>query len=167
MRALRARGARLLSGESAFKLYDTYGLPLDLTEDLLKADGIGVDRAGFERAMAEQRARAREAQKAVSAAGGEGAPQLHARRALSSRFVGDFVYGAESEVLAVLVAGAEVDEGTEGAEAALVVAETPFYGGIGWSGRRSRGNRKRATEAASRSPIRKRSPCVGRTVRPS
>ncbi|MET0151055.1 MAG: alanine--tRNA ligase [Candidatus Binatia bacterium] len=127
VRALRARGAGLLSGESAFKLYDTYGLPLDLTEDLLKADGIGVDRAGFEHAMAEQRARAREAQKAAFSTGGEGAPQLRARRALSSRFVGDFVYRAESEVVAVLVAGAEVDEATEGSEAALVVAETPFY----------------------------------------
>jgi alanyl-tRNA synthetase len=127
VRALRARGAGLLSGESAFRLYDTYGLPLDLTEDLLKADGIGVDRAGFERAMAEQRARAREAQKAASAAGGEGAPQRSARRALSSRFVGDFVYGAESEVLAAFVGTAEVDEAREGDEAAIVVAETPFY----------------------------------------
>jgi alanyl-tRNA synthetase len=127
VRALRTSGARLLSGESAFKLYDTYGLPLDLTEDLLKADGIGVDRAGFERAMAEQRARAREAQKAASAAGGEGGPQLSARRALSSRFVGDFVYGAESEVLAAFVGAAEIDEAREGDEAAIVVAETPFY----------------------------------------
>ncbi len=127
VRALRASGAGLLSGESAFKLYDTYGLPLDLTEDLLKADGIGVDRPGFERAMAEQRARARDAQKAASTAGGEGVPQLRARRALSSRFVGDFVYGAESEVFAAFVGATEVDEAREGDEAAIVVAETPFY----------------------------------------
>ncbi len=126
VRALGSSGAGVLSGESAFKLYDTYGLPLDLTEDLLKADGIGVDRAGFERAMAEQRARAREAQKAASA-GRDGAPQLRARRALSSRFIGDFVYAAESEVLAAFVGGSEVDEAMEGSEAALVVAETPFY----------------------------------------
>jgi alanyl-tRNA synthetase len=126
VRALRAGGATTLSGDSAFKLYDTYGLPLDLTEDLLKADGIQVDRAGFERAMAEQRARAREAQKAVTG-GGETGPQLRARRELSSRFVGDFVYTAESEVLAVFVAGAEVDEAREGSEAQLIIAETPFY----------------------------------------
>jgi alanyl-tRNA synthetase len=126
VRALRASGATALSGDSAFKLYDTYGLPLDLTEDLLKADGIQVDRAGFERAMAEQRARAREAQKAATG-GGEAGPQLRATRALSSRFVGDFVYAAESEVLAVFVGGAEVDEAREGSEAELIVAETPFY----------------------------------------
>jgi alanyl-tRNA synthetase len=127
VRALRASGASLLSGGSAFKLYDTYGLPLDLTEDFLKADGIGVDRAGFERAMAEQRARAREAHKAASTAGGEGVPELRARRVLASRFVGDFVYGAESEVLAAFIGGAEVDEAREGDEAAIIVAETPFY----------------------------------------
>jgi alanyl-tRNA synthetase len=126
VRALRASGATTLSGDSAFKLYDTYGLPLDLTEDFLKADGIQVDRAGFERAMAEQRARAREAQKAATA-GGEAGPQLRARRALSSRFVGDFVYTAESEVLAVFVGGTEVDEAREGSEAELIVAQTPFY----------------------------------------
>ena len=126
VRALRASGARALSGESAFKLHDTYGLPLDLTEDLLKADGIQVDRAGFEQAMAEQRARAREAQKA-STRGGASVPQLGARGALSSRFVGDFVYTAESEVLAVFAGDAEVDEAREGSDATLVVAETPFY----------------------------------------
>jgi alanyl-tRNA synthetase len=123
--ALRASGATTLSGESAFKLYDTYGLPLDLTEDILKADDIQVDRAGFERAMAEQRTRAREAQKA--AGGGDAGPQLRARRTLSSRFVGDFVYTAESEVLTVFVGGAEVDAAREGSEAELIVAETPFY----------------------------------------
>jgi len=124
--ALRASGATTLSGESAFKLYDTYGLPLDLTEDILKADDIQVDRAGFERAMAEQRTRAREAQKAA-VGGGDTRPQLRARRTLSSRFVGDFVYTAESEVLAVFVGGAEVDAAREGSEAELIVAETPFY----------------------------------------
>jgi alanyl-tRNA synthetase len=123
---LRAGGARVLPGDVAFKLYDTYGFPLDLTEDVLKADGIEVDRAGFEKAMAEQRTRAREAQKAVVPGGSEG-PELRASRALSSRFVGDFVYEHESEVLAVFVAGREVDEAREGAEAAVVVAETPSY----------------------------------------
>jgi alanyl-tRNA synthetase len=126
VRALRANSATTLSGESAFKLYDTYGLPLDLTEDILKADGIQVDRAGFERAMTEQRTRAREAQKSA-AGGGDTGPQLRARRALSSRFVGDFVYTAESAVLGVFVAGAEVDAAREGSDAELIVAETPFY----------------------------------------
>ena len=114
----------------AFKLYDTYGFPLDLTEDILQADGIEVDRAGFERAMAEQRSRAREAQKAGGASAGT-APELRVRTPIVSRFAGDFVYEHESEILAVLVDGAEVDEAREGCEAALVVAETPFYGESG------------------------------------
>jgi alanyl-tRNA synthetase len=121
---LRSAGRRTLSGDVAFKLYDTYGFPLDLTEDVLKADGIDVDRAGFDRAMEEQRTRAREAQKGAGTARG---PALRARRALSSRFAGDFVYELESEVLAVFVGGVEVDEAREGDAATVVVAETPFY----------------------------------------
>jgi alanyl-tRNA synthetase len=123
---LRAQGARVLPGDVAFKLYDTYGFPLDLTEDVLKADGIDVDRAGFERAMAEQRARAREAQKTAASAAEE-VTELRAGQPLSSRFVGDFVYEHESEVLAVFVGGREVDAAREGTEAVVVVAETPFY----------------------------------------
>jgi alanyl-tRNA synthetase len=123
---LRARGERRLLGEVAFKLYDTYGFPLDLTEDVLKADGIEVDRAGFDRAMSEQRARAREAQRAEGAAA-EAAPELRVRAPIPSRFVGDFIYEHESEILSVFVAGAEVDEAREGAKAVVVVAETPFY----------------------------------------
>ena len=126
VKRLRESGERVLPGEVAFKLYDTYGFPLDLTEDVLKADGIEVDRVGFDRAMAEQRSRAREAQKTASAPAG-GAPELHAGRSVASRFVGDFVYQHESEVVAVFVGGNEVDEAREGAEAAIVTAETPFY----------------------------------------
>ena len=125
VKRLRKSGARALTGDAAFKLYDTYGFPLDLTEDVLKADGIEVDRAGFEKAMTEQRARAREAQK--GAAPGAEAAELRTRRPVSSRFVGDFVYEHESEVLAVFVGGREVDEAREGTEASVVVAETPFY----------------------------------------
>ena len=125
VKLLRASGARVLPGETAFKLYDTYGFPLDLTEDVVKADGIEVDRAGFERAMAEQRARARDAQRGDG--GGPGAPELSARRAVSSRFVGDFIYAHESEIIAVFLDGSEVDEAREGADAGVVVAETPFY----------------------------------------
>ncbi len=126
VKRLRAGGERTLTGEVAFKLYDTFGFPLDLTEDVLKADGIEVDRAGFERAMSEQRSRAREAQKGGGGAA-EGAPELRVRAPITSRFTGDFVYEHESETLAVFVDGAEVDEAREGAAAAVVVAETPFY----------------------------------------
>ncbi|MGH7860147.1 MAG: alanine--tRNA ligase, partial [Candidatus Binatia bacterium] len=123
---VRASGERVLPGEVAFRLYDTYGFPLDLTEDLVRADGLEVDREGFDRHMAEQRSRAREAQKSAGPAG-EAALEVRGGRSLENRFVGDFVYEHESEVLAVFSGGAEVDEAREGAEAAVVVAETPFY----------------------------------------
>jgi alanyl-tRNA synthetase len=122
---LRASGSRTLPGDVAFKLYDTYGFPLDLTEDLVKADAIDVDREGFERHMTEQRTRARDAQKAAKT----DAASLEVRpgRTIATRFAGDFVSEIESEVLAVIVDGTEADEAREGQEAAIVVAETPFY----------------------------------------
>ncbi len=123
---VKARGETILAGDAAFKLYDTYGFPLDLTEDVLRADGITVDREGFDQRMAEQRERAREAQKS-SAASAETALEIRSGRKLESRFVGDFVYEQGSETLAVFVSGAEVEEAREGQEAVVVAAETPFY----------------------------------------
>jgi alanyl-tRNA synthetase len=116
----------VLPGEVAFKLSDTHGFPLDLTEDLLKADRIEVDREGFEAAMAEQRTRARDAQKA-SGARSDRALELRSPRRLDSRFAGDFVHELESEVGAIFSAGREVEEIREGGEASVVVRETPFY----------------------------------------
>jgi alanyl-tRNA synthetase len=122
---LRGGGSRVLPGDVAFKLYDTFGFPLDLTEDLLKADAIEVDRAGFERHMAEQRSRAREAQKASKA--DVASFELGAARRLDARFLGEFDAEGDSEVTAIFLDGREVAEAGEGAEAAIVVAETPFY----------------------------------------
>ena len=124
---LRASGGTVLPGEAAFRLYDTYGFPLDLTEDLLKADGFDVDREGFDQHMAGQRSRAREAQKASAGGDGEATLEVSGGRVLESRFAGDFVYDTESEVLALFSGGREVDEVREGEEAAVIVAETPFY----------------------------------------
>jgi alanyl-tRNA synthetase len=125
VKRLRESNARMLGGDVAFKLYDTYGFPLDLTEDVLKADGIDVDRRGFERAMEEQRTRAREAQKGV--AGGAAAPSLRTSRKLATRYVGDRGDQHESEILAIFASGVEVEEAREGSEALVVVAESPFY----------------------------------------
>ena len=121
----RAAGTATLPGEVAFRLYDTYGFPLDLTEDILAGERLAVDRAGFERAMEEQRARARGAQRFVDA---EAAPEVLAGGGVTSRFVGDHASEWESEVLA-LVAGGEGTRGPvrSGAEVDVVTAETPFY----------------------------------------
>ena len=122
---LRAAGSRTLPGDVAFKLYDTFGFPLDLTEDFVKADGIEVDREGFDRHMTEQRSRARDAQRSATAE--TATLEVRPGRSLATRFAGDFVSETETEVLALLVDGKEVDEAREGQEAAVIVAETPFY----------------------------------------
>ncbi len=106
-------GGHTLAGEVAFKLYDTYGFPLDLTEDVLRNDGIDVDVAEFNRLMDEQRERARAARKEEAVA-----PEIQLGPAVASRFVGYHAYEGESEVLAL---GGEKDS------IAVVVAESPFY----------------------------------------
>src|SRR5213594_4594152 len=121
----RAAKARVLSGEVAFRLYDTYGFPLDLTEDILAGEGLAVDKDGFERAMAAQRERARGAQRFADA---EAAPEVIAAGGLHSRFVGDRIVEWESEVLALLVDGRETRGPVgAGAQVDVVTAETPFY----------------------------------------
>jgi len=111
---LKQSGGNTLPGEVAFKLYDTYGFPLDLTEDVLRGDAIAVDTKTFDRLMDEQRERARAARKEDG-----GAPELSIAKGTASRFVGYHRYNAESEVLA---AGA-----SNGDSVVIVVAETPFY----------------------------------------
>jgi len=122
--ALRARGATVLSGAAAFHLYDTYGFPLDMTQDILRADNIGVDVAGFDACMEEQRQRGREARKA-------GAEIMTGGSAYTSRFVGDRIYESESTVGALIVDGAECDEVRAGDRVQVIVPETPFYGESG------------------------------------
>jgi alanyl-tRNA synthetase len=122
--ALRGRGATVLSGAAAFHLYDTYGFPLDMTQDILRADNIAVDLTGFDACMEEQRQRAREARKA-------GAEIMTGGGAYTSRFVGDRVYEFESTVGALLVDGAERDEVRAGDHVQAIVTETPFYGESG------------------------------------
>ncbi len=111
---LKKSGGNALSGEVAFKLYDTYGFPLDLTEDVLRSDEIGVDTNTFDRLMDEQRERARAARKEDGAA-----PELSIAKGTASRFVGYHQYDADSEILAA--------DTRNGDLVAIVVAETPFY----------------------------------------
>jgi len=116
----KAERASALPGEVAFRLYDTFGFPLDLTEDILVGEGLTVEIAGFERAMEEQRARGRGAQRFTDAAV---APDA---RGLESRFVGDRVAQYESEIVG-LFSSEQREPFGEGAEVDVVTAETPFY----------------------------------------
>ncbi len=113
-RRMADAGEDTLPGEVAFKLYDTYGFPLDLTQDVLRDEGIGVDVEGFNRLMGEQRERGRSARKEEVLA-----PELKLGAGIGSRFVGYDRCDGESEILAAHV-------GTDG-KAEVVVAETPFY----------------------------------------
>src|SRR5262249_23432243 len=123
--AARRRGTTALAGDVVFRLYDTYGFPLDLTEDILAGEGLSVDTAGFERAMAEQRERARSAQKFADAGGG---PELVGLGERTPRFVGDRIVEWQSDVLALVADGAETRGPVRaGATVDVVTAETPFY----------------------------------------
>ena len=122
--ALKQANRAVLSGEVAFKLYDTYGFPVDMTEDILREDGLAVDQAGFQACMEAQRKRGREARKA----GGEGGA---ASSAGQSRFVGDGIYETESTIAALTVGGEERREVRAGDTVHIVTPETPFYGESG------------------------------------
>jgi alanyl-tRNA synthetase len=121
----RAAGRTVLAGDVAFRLYDTYGFPLDLTEDILAGERMAVDRDGFDAAMAAQRERARGAQRFADATA---APEIAALADLATRFVGDRVEAWESEVLALVTDGrATRGPVRTGEEVDVVTAETPFY----------------------------------------
>jgi alanyl-tRNA synthetase len=127
--ALRTTGKTVLPGTVAFRLYDTYGFPLDMTQDILRADGLSIDTAGFDACMEEQRQRARDARKAglLHAEGGLVADALALHGGVRSTFLGDRVYEAESRVLAVHRHGEDRGEVAAGDEVLVVTAETPFY----------------------------------------
>jgi alanyl-tRNA synthetase len=120
-----------LKGETAFKLYDTYGFPLDLTQDALRTRGIAVDEAGFQSAMAQQKA---EARKSWAGSGEARTEQVWFTLADSegpTEFLGYETEDAEGEVTALVKDGAIVDALAAGEEGFLVLNQTPFYGESG------------------------------------
>ena len=120
-----------LAGETAFRLYDTFGFPYDLTEDALRARGIGVDRAGFDAAMAQQKAAARAAWKGSGdAAAGEVWFDI-AERVGATEFTGYTAMTGEGQVVALVKGGVEVDSATAGDEVIVITNQTPFYGESG------------------------------------
>jgi alanyl-tRNA synthetase len=121
----------VLDGEVAFRLYDTFGFPLDLTQDVLRARDISVDTSRFDAAMDRQRAEAR----AAWAGSGEAADDavwfdLHDKLG-ATEFLGYSVTEAEGQVLAIVQDGQSVERAEAGSEAALILNQTPFYGESG------------------------------------
>ncbi len=120
-----------LPGETAFKLYDTFGFPYDLTEDALRARGIGVDRAGFDAAMERQKAAARAAWKGSGqSADGEVWFDI-AERVGATEFTGYTAVTAEAQVVALVMDGKEVDSAQTGDSVLVSTNQTPFYGESG------------------------------------
>ena len=135
-----ARGLRLLDeattglpsgaplpGETAFRLYDTFGFPLDLTEDALRAQGRTVERAGFDHCMARQRAAARRAWAGSGEAASDAVWFGIRERVGATEFLGYGTESAEGVVQALVAGGAEVAQAEAGDTVALVVNQTPFY----------------------------------------
>jgi alanyl-tRNA synthetase len=116
-----------LPGAAAFRLYDTYGFPLDLTQDALRENGRTVDVAGFDRAMQEQRAKAR----AAWAGSGETRDAAIwfdlAEKHGATEFLGYDTEAAEGQIVALVAGGAETGSAGTGAKVQIVVNQTPFY----------------------------------------
>jgi len=134
MGKLKREKKKALSGEVAFWLYDTYGFPLDLTEDILRAEGISVDQGGFERLMEEQRSRGREG-RPTQYIYPTSIPSPEAFGASTTiretRFIGYDRLDAESVVVAIFAQGQGTAEIGEGMDLDLITEATPFYGESG------------------------------------
>jgi len=124
------RGA-MLPGETAFKLYDTYGVPYDLTEDALRARGLAVDRAGFDTAMAAQKAAARAAWKGSGSKASDDLWFDLAEEFGSTEFTGYSGDEGEGVVLAIVKDGARVEAAEIGQTVDVLLNQTPFYGESG------------------------------------
>jgi alanyl-tRNA synthetase len=120
-----------LPGRVAFKLHDTFGFPYDLTEDALRGPGFGVDRAGFDAAMAEQKAAARAAWKGSGEKASDDIWFDIAEQYGSTEFTGYSGHEGEGQVIALVKDGARVDSASAGEQVILVTNQTPFYGESG------------------------------------
>jgi alanyl-tRNA synthetase len=120
-----------LDGETAFKLYDTYGFPYDLTEDALRPRGIGVNRSGFEAAMERQKAAARAAWRGSGEAASDEIWFDVAEREGATEFTGYSATAGEGTVVSLVKAGAEVTEAEQGDDVLVLTNQTPFYGESG------------------------------------
>jgi alanyl-tRNA synthetase len=121
----------VLSGETAFKLYDTFGFPYDLTEDALRAQGFGIDATGFETAMGEQKARARAAWKGSGAKASDDVWFDIAERAGATEFTGYTATEGEGQIVALVKDGIEVQSAVASDTVTVITNQTPFYGESG------------------------------------
>ncbi|MDR0361849.1 MAG: alanine--tRNA ligase [Planctomycetota bacterium] len=129
--AVRAAGGTVFPGAAAFELYDTYGFPYELAEEVVGREGLAVDRSGFDSAMAEAKARAREGAKMKGDVFAKGPLQDVKKITSGTEFLGYGTLAAEGKALAVVKGGALVDEAPAGSQVTVVLDRTPFYGESG------------------------------------
>lgn len=121
----KAKGSKLISGKDVFRLYDTYGFPVELTEEYAEEEGMNVDHKGFEKEMEEQRERARAARQDVDSMQVQGGVLGDIKD--ESTFVGYTNMEVESTVLAIVQNGEKIPSASEGEEVQVILNETPFY----------------------------------------
>lgn len=131
MEQMKKEGTTVLSGENTFKLYDTYGFPVDLTVEILEEKGFTADEEGFLAAMEVQRKTAREAREVTNYMGADVTVYQSIDAAVSSRFVGYDRLEHESKVTVLTTTDAIVDTLSEEMEGTILVEETPFYATMG------------------------------------
>ena len=124
-------GEKTLSGENAFKLYDTYGFPLDLTREILEEKGCGVDEEGFNAAMKEQKDKARKARKATNYMGADVTVYQSIDPAITSEFVGYDKLSVDSKISVLTTEEELVEALTDGQTGTIITDETTFYGTMG------------------------------------
>jgi len=125
---LKAAGKNQVPGEVIFKLYDTYGFPVDIVRDTVREEEIELDMEGFDQAMADQRVRSRSK---VSFAGISDAYRNLTSQGVQSEFLGHMQLQCESRVLLLVQDGSEVDFAGKGSPVEVVTEQTPFYGEAG------------------------------------
>jgi alanyl-tRNA synthetase len=128
---METRGAKVFPGEVAFRLYDTYGFPVDLTGDLCRERGVALDAAGFEAEMEKQRAQSRVSWKGGEIGGQDAVAAELARSGVAVSFVGYERQSAPARVAALFLGGVRVGSADRGEEVDLVTDLTPFYGESG------------------------------------
>lgn len=128
---MEKEGRTQLSGEDAFRLYDTYGFPLDLTKEILEEKNLTIDEEGFQAAMKEQKEKARKARKVTNYMGADVTVYESIDPAITSEFVGYDKLSWESDVTAMTTEEAVVDALTDGESGTIIVKQTPFYGTMG------------------------------------
>ena len=127
--AAKSGGRSAIDGETAFRLYDTFGFPLEMTKELATAAALGVDDAGFKKLLDAQKQRGRAAAKFSQDAMkfGQFYADLHEKEGLRSTFTGYTELSTDATVLSLVVAGQRVDEAREGQDVDIVLDRTPFY----------------------------------------